>query len=185
MYLIIGLGNPGNKYENTRHNIGFKVVDEVATRLDILKLKSRCKSFLVETKINGHKVVLVKPQTFMNNSGEALSELLSWYKIDPNKIILIYDDVDLEIGQLRIRQKGNSGGHNGVESILKHAKSHEFARIRIGIGKDQNIDTADYVLQKIPQEQSEALAEATTRAADAIEEILKSGTEVAMNRFNA
>ncbi len=184
MYLIIGLGNPGDKYGNTRHNIGFKVIDEVALRLDVKKFKTRCKSFLAETKIDDHKIVLAQPQTFMNNSGEALSELFSWYKISPNKIILIYDDVDLPVGQIRIRSKGTAGGHHGVESILKHAKSHEFARIRIGVGKDSTIDTADYVLQKIPNEQSEALAEATLKAADAIEEIVKSDIESAMNRFN-
>lgn len=184
MRLIIGLGNPGEKYENTRHNIGFKVIDELALRLDIKKFKTRCKSFVAEGKVGNHKVLLAQPQTFMNNSGEALSELVSWYKINPNKLILIYDDVDLEAGKIRIRSRGTAGGHHGVESVLAHAKSPEFARIRIGIGKDEKVSTEIYVLQNIPIGQREILALAVTRAAEAAEEIIGGNLESAMNKFN-
>ncbi|NQU18490.1 MAG: aminoacyl-tRNA hydrolase [Candidatus Saganbacteria bacterium] len=184
MHLIIGLGNPGTKYENTRHNLGFKVIDELALRLNIKKFKSRCRSNVAETKIDDHKIILAQPQTFMNNSGEALAELFSWYKINPSKLILIYDDVDLEVGQIRIRNKGGAGGHHGAESILKYAKSSEFARVRIGIGKEEKIETADYVLLKIPFSQSEDLAASATKAAEAVELIIKSNLEAAMNKFN-
>lgn len=184
MYLIIGLGNPGKKYQYTRHNIGFQIIDELAARLDVKKFKTRCNSFLAETKIDDHKVVLVQPQTYMNNSGEALAELFSWYKINPQKIILIYDDVDLEVGQIKIKPKGNAGGHHGVESILAHSKSYEFARVRIGIGKNTQIDTADYVLQNIPNSEGEALSEARIRAVAAVEDIVRFGIEKAMNKFN-
>lgn len=168
MYLIIGLGNPGKEYEETRHNLGFKVVEELAARLNVSDFKHKFKSYVAETTFKQRKIILAEPQTFMNNSGEALSELTAWYKFPPKNFILIYDDVDLPVGEIRVRDKGSSGGHRGVESILQHVKSSEFTRIRIGIGKDELIDTADYVLQKIPPTERETLAQAVNSAAQQV-----------------
>ncbi len=174
MYLIVGLGNPGPEYENTRHNLGFKVIDELARRLGITSLKSKCHSFIAEARINGHKVIIAQPQTFMNNSGPAVRGLLEWFKLKPQNLILIYDDVDLEVGQLRLREKGSAGGHHGVESVIASAGTTHFARVRIGIGRENLVDdVTDYVLQKIPASQRESLEEAVVSAADAIESMIK------------
>lgn len=174
MYLIIGLGNPGKDYENTRHNLGFKTIDELARRLNVKNFKEKCKSFLAETKLDDHKVVLAQPQTFMNNSGEAVSELLSWHKTGIQNLILIYDDVDLPIGTIRVRRGGGAGGHHGIESVMSHTLSSEFMRIRIGIGRESQ-DVSEYVLQNIPLSQSEKLAEAVNFAADAALAVITAG----------
>jgi PTH1 family peptidyl-tRNA hydrolase len=185
MYLVIGLGNPGPEYENTRHNLGFKVVDELAARLGIKTLKEKHHSFIGEAKIGDHKVILAQPQTFMNDSGPAVRGLLQWYKLDIKDLIVIYDDVDLEVGQLRIREKGNAGGHHGVESVIASLGATEFARVRIGIGRESMTgDVSDYVLQRIPPAQREALDAAIISAAEAVEEIIKNGLAKAMNQFN-
>ncbi|MBU0671994.1 MAG: aminoacyl-tRNA hydrolase [Candidatus Margulisbacteria bacterium] len=185
MYLIVGLGNPGPEYENTRHNLGFKVIAELARRQSIASLKSKCHSFIAETKIHDNKVIIAEPQTFMNNSGSAVRGLLEWFKIEPDHLILIYDDVDLEVGQLRLREKGNAGGHHGVESVINAVGTTNFARIRIGIGRESlTSDVTDYVLQKIPAAQSELLAKAVVSAAEAVEAIIAEGLIKAMNKFN-
>jgi len=185
MYLIVGLGNPGLEYEETRHNLGFRVVDELARRLGIAALKSKCHSFIAEAKLGEHKVILAQPQTFMNSSGPAVRGLLDWFKLKPNHLILVYDDVDLEVGQLRLREKGAAGGHHGVESVIASLETSNFARVRIGIGRENLMDdVTDYVLQKIPPAQRESLAEAVIAAADAIESIVSDGLSAAMNRFN-
>lgn len=174
MYLIVGLGNPGPEYNGTRHNLGFKVIDELARRLGITSLKSKCHSFIAEAKIKEHKVIIAQPQTFMNNSGPAVRGLLEWFKLKPQNLILIYDDVDLEVGQLRLREKGGAGGHHGVESVIASVGTTHFARVRIGIGRENLVDdVTDYVLQKIPASQSESLEEAIISAADAIESMIK------------
>ncbi|MFA6548761.1 MAG: aminoacyl-tRNA hydrolase [Candidatus Margulisiibacteriota bacterium] len=174
MYLIVGLGNPGLEYAPTRHNLGFRVIDALARRFPV-----------VPVTIEKHKVILAKPQTFMNNSGVAVRGLLEWYKISPQKLILIYDDVDLEVGQLRLREKGAAGGHHGVESVIEHVKATDFSRVRIGIGRNSlSGDIADYVLQKIPPAQQEPLELAITTAADAVVEIVKNGIASAMNKYN-
>lgn len=185
MFLVVGLGNPGPEYEDTRHNLGFRVVDELASRLGISALRSKHQSFIGEGKIGEHKVILAEPQVFMNNSGPAVRGLLSWYKIGIEKLILIYDDVDLEAGQIRIREKGAAGGHHGMESVIASAGTSEFARVRIGIGRESpTADVTDYVLQRIPPSQREALDAAIIKAADAVEMIIAAGLAKAMNKYN-
>jgi PTH1 family peptidyl-tRNA hydrolase len=185
MHLIVGLGNPGPEYENTRHNLGFKVIEELARRLGIPSLKSKCHSFIAETKIGDHKAIIAQPQTFMNDSGPAVRGLLDWFKIKTDNLVLIYDDVDLEVGQLRVREKGNAGGHHGVESVIASVGTTHFSRVRIGIGRESlTADVTDYVLQNIPSEQREMLSEAIVSAADAVEHILSNGFSAAMNKFN-
>ncbi|KAF0134938.1 MAG: peptidyl-tRNA hydrolase PTH1 family [Candidatus Saganbacteria bacterium] len=186
MYLVVGLGNPGKQYENTRHNTGFLVVEEFAKLLNVSEFKSKSKLFSLtaEADVSGHKVIIAEPQTFMNNSGQAVSALANWYKINLDHIIIAYDDVDLEIGKIRIRQNGNSGGHHGIESIILHRGLSDFNRVRVGIGRESLTgDVADYVLQKIPNEQKDLLA--ITKAAEAIKAIIEEGIDSAMNRFNA
>ncbi len=186
MYLIVGLGNPGEEYENTRHNLGFRVVNELAARLGLASLKSKHQSFIGEGVIAGHKIVLAEPQTFMNNSGAAVRGLLSWYKIDPKKLIVIYDDVDLEVGQIRVREQGSAGGHHGLESIIASVGSPEFARVRVGIGRESlSGDVAGYVLQNIPPAQRATLETAIINAAEAVQAIITDGLPAAMNKFNA
>ncbi|MFH1387389.1 MAG: aminoacyl-tRNA hydrolase [bacterium] len=173
MYLIVGLGNPGKEYEETRHNLGFKVAAELALRLGIAPLKNKHRSLISEGKIGDHKVIIAQPQTFMNNSGQAVQEILSWHKIPPSKLIVIYDDVDLEVGMVRVRDKGSAGGHHGIESIISSIGTTEFNRVRIGIGRESlSGDVSDYVLAKIPPSQREALAEAVIKAAEAVEGIV-------------
>ncbi len=185
MYLIVGLGNPGEEYEKTRHNLGFRVVGDLAARLGLKTLKSKHQSFIGEGTIAGHKVVLAEPQTFMNNSGPAVKGLLAWYKIDPRKLIVIYDDVDLEVGQIRLREQGSAGGHHGMESVIASIGSSEFARVRVGIGRDSlSGDVSAYVLQNIPPSQRETIETAVVAAADAVWAIIAEGLPAAMNKFN-
>jgi len=187
MYIIAGLGNPGPEYENTRHNIGFKVVEELARRLGLneLKQKHKLQSFIGEGSYEGHKLILAQPTTFMNNSGLAVSSILSWHKVSPNDLIVIYDDVDLEVGQVRLRPQGGAGGHHGVESIIEHISTTEFNRIRIGIGRQGfSGDVSDYVLSKIPPSERELLDPAIIKAADAALLIIAEGMPAAMNKFN-
>lgn len=185
MYLIVGLGNPGKGYKDTRHNLGFKVVDELARRLGITSLRSKSHSFIGEARINERKVIVAQPQTFMNNSGPAVRGLLEWFKIEPDHLILIYDDVDLEVGQLRVREKGGAAGHHGVESVMASVSTTQFARVRVGIGRENLMDdVTDYVLQNIPPAQRDALDQAVVSAADAVESIVADGLPAAMNKFN-
>jgi len=185
MYLVVGLGNPGPEYEDTRHNLGFKVIDELALRLGIKELVEKHHSFMGEGEIGEHRVILAQPQTFMNNSGLAVRGLLQWYKLKPQNLILVYDDVDLEVGQIRVREKGGAAGHHGVESVINSMGTSEFPRVRIGIGRENpTADVTDYVLQKIPPSQKEILDEAIFKAADAVQEIISSGLSSAMNKFN-
>jgi len=186
VYLIVGLGNPGEEYEQTRHNLGFRVINELAARLGLKSLKSKHQSFVGEGLIAGHKAILAEPQTFMNNSGAAVRGLLDWHKIDPKKLIVVYDDVDLEVGQIRLREQGSAGGHHGMESVIASLGTGEFARVRVGIGRDGfSGDLANYVLQNIPPAQRETLDAAIIAAADAVEAIIADGLPLAMNRFNA
>jgi PTH1 family peptidyl-tRNA hydrolase len=149
LFLIVGLGNPGPRYDNTRHNVGFDAVDLLAARQGIKITKLKHKALIGEGFIEGKKVMLVKPQTFMNCSGESVRDIIEWYKIPVNNIILIYDDVDLEPGRVRVRSKGSSGTHNGMKSVIYQIQSDQFPRIRIGIGKaPENWDLADYVFSE-------------------------------------
>jgi PTH1 family peptidyl-tRNA hydrolase len=188
MYLVVGLGNPGKEYELTRHNIGFRVIDRISKDLNIPVSKGQCKALIGQGPTNGHKMILAKPQTFMNLSGDSVLELKNWYHIDLSHIIIIYDDLDLDVGQLRIRPKGNSGGHKGIESAINRLGTTEFARVRIGIGKPNEIITeengSEYVLANIPKKEREAIDQAVLSAAEAVPLIIKEGLEAAMNKYN-
>jgi len=185
MFLVVGLGNPGPEYAATRHNLGFKVIEELAVRLGLQSLKEKHHSLVGAAELSGHKVVLAQPQTFMNNSGAAVQGLLNWHKLDRSSLIVIYDDVDLAVGQIRLREKGAAGGHHGVESIIASVAGSDFIRVRVGIGRESlSGDVADYVLQRIPPGERESLAEAVMTAAEAVEAIVRDGLAAAMNKYN-
>lgn len=186
MYLIAGLGNPGKEYDMTRHNIGFEVIDYIAKRQSVKVKKLKFKGLYQKTEICGEDVVLLKPQTYMNLSGECIRDFSAFYKIPPEKIIIINDDVYLDEGRIRIRQNGSAGGHNGLKSIIYQLNSDNFIRIRIGVGKKQaeEEDLADFVLSRFTKSQIPILEKAIINAADAVSEIVKNGTESAMNKFN-
>lgn len=186
MYIIAGLGNPGKKYENTRHNVGFVCIDMLAKEYNISVLECKHKAMLGRGYINGTKVVLVKPQTFMNLSGESVRSVLDFYKADPEReLIVIYDDISLAPGDLRIRRKGSAGGHNGIKSILQHLDNDIFKRIKIGVGeKPAGYDLADYVLGHFTSEESKEVDEACRKAADAVTLLIQEKTDEAMNKYN-
>lgn len=180
----MGLGNPGDRYKETRHNIGFHVLDELASRWGNASWKKR-----FEAEVSEHRaicpVLLIKPQTFMNLSGVAVREAVKFYKADSTDIVVVHDDLDLPAGRLRIRERGGSGGHRGIGSILAELGTDEFVRIRFGVGRPpEGWDSADYVLGKFVKEEHELIRSAVVKAADAIEAILKEGAAPAMNRFN-
>ncbi|MFA6169188.1 MAG: aminoacyl-tRNA hydrolase [Candidatus Margulisiibacteriota bacterium] len=184
MFLVVGLGNPGAEYAKTRHNLGFRVVDELAGRLK-LSFRAKHQALIAEGQVGDHKTSLAQPQTYMNNSGQSVKEIVSWHKLPNEKLIVIYDDVDLEVGQVRVRESGSAGGHHGIESIMSHLNSGAFVRIRIGIGRPSaGGDVANYVLGRIAADQQEALALAIQTAADAALEAILHGTAAAMNKFN-
>jgi len=185
MKIVVGLGNPGSRYEATRHNVGFLVIDRLARELGITVNKSQNQALLGEGRIDSSKVLLVKPQTYMNNSGEAVGSLARYYKVNPEEIIVIYDDLDLEPGRLRVRAKGSAGGHNGIKSIIKHLDTEIFPRVKVGIGRPApGMNFADYVLGYITKEEWLILDKAMADAAEAVKEIIRFGIEKAMNRFN-
>lgn len=186
MYIIAGLGNPGRKYVGTRHNMGFEAIDAVAAKYDIDIKKAKYNALYGEGFIEGEKVILVKPQTFMNLSGEAIREFKSMYKTEDSKIIIIYDDVSLPVGKMRIRPKGSAGGHNGIKSIIYQLNTDEFPRIKIGVGSPENpdYDLADYVLGKFTKEEVKELIPMAVKTADAVGEIIKNGIQSAMSLFN-
>ena len=186
MYIIAGLGNPGRKYVGTRHNMGFEALDAVAAKYDIDIKKVKFNAIYGEGTIEGEKVVLVKPQTFMNLSGESIREFKSWYKAEDSQIIIIYDDVSLPVGKMRIRPKGSAGGHNRMKSIIYQLNSDVFPRIKIGVGSPEtpDYDLADYVLGKFTKSEVEALIPIAVKTAEAVGEIIKNGTERAMAKFN-
>ncbi len=184
MYLIIGLGNPGKQYEDTRHNIGFKTIDYLAQKWDIPVKRIRFRALLGEGTVLGEKVILAKPSTFMNASGESVGEIVRYYGIEPENVIIIQDDIALPTGRLRIRHKGSDGGHNGIKNILYHLKTDAFCRIKIGAGAPNNADVITHVLSGFSHEDGVRVT-ACIRETDAIiETIIKSGAEAAMNRFN-
>ncbi len=183
--IIAGLGNPGKKYENTRHNVGFNVIDFLSAKYSIKVNRLKHKALTGDGTIKGERVLLVKPQTFMNLSGESIREIVEWYKLPMDKLIVIYDDADLPAGTIRIRPKGSSGTHNGMKSIIYQLQSDEFPRIRIGIGKaPEGWDLADYVLSRVATEDGKAIWQSIERAADAATTIVSMGTEAAMNLYN-
>lgn len=186
MYVIAGLGNPTKKYEKTRHNIGFDVIDRLAEKYNINVTDNRHKALCGIGIIEGEKVLLVKPQTFMNLSGESIGAILNFYKVEPEtNLIVIYDDVSLEPGKLRIRKKGSAGGHNGIKSIIAHTGTQTFQRIKVGVGeKPKEWDLADYVLGRFSKEEREQVEEAFENAAEAVRYIINGETDKAMNLFN-
>lgn len=186
MYLIVGLGNPGKEYEMTRHNIGFHTIDYIADELDVSIKKLKHKALYGETKINGDKVYLIKPQTYMNLSGDSIIEFSKFYKVAPQNIIVISDDISLETGRIRVRAKGSAGGHNGLKSIIYQLKTENFPRVRMGVGaKKEGTDLADHVLGRFSKSEIPVMEDAIIKAYGAVCEIIKNGTESAMNKFNS
>ena len=184
MKIVVGLGNPGARYKDTRHNIGFQVLDELARRWRSETWKRRFEAEVSEHRAGG-PVLLVKPQTFMNLSGEAVREAAKFYKVDPQDIIAIHDDLDLPAGRLRIRERGGAGGHKGIQSMIVQLGTDAFVRVKFGIGRPPaEWDTADYVLGRFSPEEQPSISQTIGLAADAVEAILAEGTSAAMNRFN-
>ncbi|MCQ2551239.1 MAG: aminoacyl-tRNA hydrolase [Clostridia bacterium] len=184
MYVVCGLGNPGKKYENTRHNMGFITVDQIAEKLGIKVDKIKHKSLVGEGNIAGQKVLLVKPQTYMNLSGEAVREIMTYYKVPIENLIVIYDDIDLETGVIRLRKKGSSGTHNGMRNIIYQIQDDNFPRIRIGIGSEKKGDLASFVTGNVTKKEIEPLEDAILRARDSVFSIIEDGIDRAMNTFN-
>lgn len=184
MYIIVGLGNPGKKYENTRHNMGFLTVDLLAENHDIKINKIKFKALVGEGKIAGQKVVLVKPQTYMNLSGESVRQVVDFYKIDSQNLIVIYDDIDIPTGSVRVRRKGSSGTHNGMRNILYQIQTEDFPRIRVGIGSGKKENLINYVTGGFTKEEKTLLEDAVTSAAAAAACIVEKGIEKAMNEYN-
>ena len=186
MFVIVGLGNPTAQYEGTRHNAGFDVIDVLAEKYNISVDARKCRAFCGKGVIAGQKVLLVKPQTYMNLSGESVGGIVNYYKIDPESdLLVIYDDISLDVGQLRIRKKGSAGGHNGIKSIIAHLDTTVFPRIKVGVGeKPKNYDLADYVLGHFSKQERELMEEGYEHASDAVEQIVQGEIEAAMNVFN-
>ncbi|MBK5253968.1 MAG: aminoacyl-tRNA hydrolase [Peptostreptococcaceae bacterium] len=184
MKIIIGLGNPGKKYEFTRHNMGFITVEYLADKYNIKVEKLKFRSLIGEGVIEGEKVILVKPQTFMNLSGEAVREIVNFYKTSIDDVILIYDDIDTETGFIRIRKFGSAGTHNGMKSVIFQLKTDRFPRVRIGIGKPGIIPLMNYVTGKISSSETKLLKRAVEDAGDAIVSMMVEDIDMAMNKFN-
>lgn len=184
MKLIVGLGNPGKEYENTRHNSGFCVMDELAKECQVQIEQKKFKSLIATTRIHGEQVMLMKPQTYMNNSGEAVIEAVKFYHIDLEDILVIYDDMDMPIGKIRLREKGSAGGQNGVKSIIAHLHTQDFKRIRVGIGKDSRVPVVDWVLGKIRKEELEDYHQAVCMAKDAAIYSISHSFVDTMSHFN-
>lgn len=185
MYAVIGLGNPGKQYSGTRHNIGFEIIDYIARENNVSVTKIKHKSLCGEMFVGGEKVLLVKPQTYMNRSGEAVLDIHKYYKIPLENIIVIYDDIDLAVGKLRIRKKGSAGTHNGMRSILYQIQSEEFPRIRFGVGRPRYSESLiDFVIGKFYKDDIETIKELIETSAKAVEEIVKAGVDSSMNKYN-
>lgn len=186
MIIIAGLGNPGREYENTRHNAGFMTIDKLAKEYGIDVSEKKHKALIGKGVIEGQKVILAKPQTFMNSSGESIRELTDYYKPDiAAEVIVIYDDITLDVGSIRVRKHGSAGGHNGMKSIIAHLGTEEFQRIRVGIGeKPPKMDLADWVLGHFPKEDKEHLEDGLKDACDAVLLLINKEPDEAMNRYN-
>lgn len=185
MHLIVGLGNPEEEYARTRHNMGFDTINKIAKNNNIEINKNKFNSLYGTGTIEGEKVVLLKPQTYMNLSGNAVRDFMNFYKIKENELIVIFDDLDIEPGTIKIRKKGSSGTHNGMKSVVHEIQTENFARIRIGIGNPKyKNDLLNYILTRIPDEEYKVLENATDNAAKAVNEIIKNGIDSAMNKYN-
>ncbi len=186
MKLIVGLGNPGRQYEETRHNIGFKVIDELSEQLNIPLDKAKFNGIFGQGMVNGEKVLLLKPLTYMNLSGECIRPLMDYYDILVDEILVIYDELDLPVGKIRLREKGSAGGHNGMKSIINHLGTQEFKRIRIGINRPTNgMKITDYVLGRFQAEESEDIKNAIRNSSEAAQAWLSTPFLQVMNEFNA
>lgn len=186
MYLVAGLGNPGKQYDMTRHNIGFEVIDYIADQQNVSVKKLKFKGLYGEMNVGGEKVILLKPQTYMNLSGECIRDFAAFYKIPVENIIVINDDIYLDSGVLRIRKSGSAGGHNGLKSIIYQLSSDQFPRIRVGVNSPlrEKADLADFVLARFAKEEIPVLEEAIIRVAKAVSEIIKNSVDSAMNKYN-
>ena len=185
MKIIAGLGNPGTEYAQTKHNVGFMLVDALAERLNAPAWKEDFFSAITEVRIGGEKIFLVKPLTYMNNSGEALGPMLSYYKMDADDLVVVHDDMDISVGTVRIRKKGSSGGHNGIKSILAHVGSEDFARVRIGIGRPPaGWKVINHVLAPFAAEDAPKIRAAIDYLLPAVECIVTDGVDLAMNKYN-
>ena len=183
MFLIVGLGNPEEKYNNTRHNIGFEAIDYIADKYNIDINRKKFKGVYGEGFIGNEKVILMKPTTYMNLSGECIREVIDFYKLSNEDILVIYDDISLDVGRIRIRPKGSAGGHNGIKSIINHLGTDEFSRIKIGVGQPKG-DLVNHVLGKFSKEENEVLEESLEATKLATETIIKEDTQAGMNKFN-
>lgn len=185
-FVVVGLGNPGPKYENTRHNIGWRCVDMLCNEFSAVEKKDKFHSKLFEGKFKDKRLLLVKPMTFMNNSGTAISEIVSYYKLNPEQIIIISDDVSMDVGRLRIRKSGSAGGHNGIKDIIELLGSDNIPRVKIGVGQKPNpdYDLAAWVLGKFPKEDAEVVDKTLSSAVDAVKTLVTDGIVSAMNKFN-
>lgn len=186
-YIIAGLGNPGVVYEQTRHNAGFIAIDRLCERLGVKCIRAKYRSMYCEAMISGKRCVIVKPTTFMNNSGMSINEWLEFYKLPPERLLVIFDDISLEVAQLRIRRKGSDGGHNGIKSIIELTDSQDFPRIKIGVGKkpSPDYDLADWVLSRFSDRELEEISQAAQKACEAVELMVNGQTDKAMNLYNS
>lgn len=185
MKIIVGLGNPGKEYEKTRHNTGFMVLDKISEKFNIEIKKEKNKALIGTGEINGERVMLVKPQTFMNLSGEAIRPIIDFYKEDIENVIVIFDDIDLEIGKIRIKERGSAGTHNGMKSVVAHLGTEKFNRIKVGIGKpNENVDLIGHVLGKFSDDEFKTLENSINNAVEATIMLVKNEVSKAMNRFN-
>lgn len=183
MYLIVGLGNPGDQYEGTRHNVGFSIIDLLSDKYNIAVNRIKFKGKVGEGKIADHKVILLKPSTYMNLSGESVQEAAAFYKIDFKNIIILHDDISLEVGRMRIRPQGSAGGHNGLKSIIMNLSSDEFVRFKIGVGQPKS-ELVSHVLGRFSKEEYALIEQVNKIAAEAIEVTISKGVNEAMNQFN-
>lgn len=185
-YIIAGLGNPGSKYENTRHNVGFMALDTLADEKSFCIKKLKFKSLCADVMIASKHCLIMKPTTFMNNSGEAIAEAARFYKIKPENIIVIFDDISLDVGKMRIRRKGSDGGHNGIKSIIMHLNSDNFPRIKLGVGKKPHpdYDLKDWVLADFKRDDIPKIKEVCTKSCAALEMIISGNIDNAMNKYN-
>lgn len=185
MYLIVGLGNPEEEYSKTRHNMGFDVINKLSEKYNIDIKKEKFDGIYGNGTIENQKVILLKPQTYMNLSGESIIQYANFYKVDPEEILIIYDDIDIETGTIKIRKKGGAGTHNGMKSVVNELNTVDFPRIRVGTGSKEKVNNLiDYVISKVSEEEYERLEEGIEKAVEAVIEILKIGIDNAMNKLN-
>ena len=186
MYIIVGLGNPGKEYAHTRHNVGFETIDILADRMGIEVEEKKHKGLCGKGILAGQKVILLKPQTYMNLSGDSVGEMAQFYKIPPENIIVINDDISLDVGRIRVRPKGSAGGHNGLKSIIYRLNSDTFPRVKMGVGapKHEDYDLADFVLGRFTKDELPVMEDAIVKAEKAVAEIIKNGVQSAMNKYN-